>query len=280
MMDAIFNFRRAGLLIQRHFADKIKSELMYWGIMTVVFMLIRNNVTAIGILIIVTGAFYASRFFRETHSATNRIHYFMLPATQLEKFVVSLLFIFVYFLGMMIIAYTIGNIVGTWANNLLAGIDSLPDFLNLHHKHIKWELFALVDSSAFLGMQAANEFFTTFTTFRSLDDGISILYFLIIGFVLSQSFFTLGGIYFKRNQLLKTSTSIVLTNVFLIILSIVLINYLIVKPFSDKSIDVLYMGSKSEALAFVFNAIVIIGRMLLVPILLLISYIRLTEKEV
>jgi hypothetical protein len=280
MMDAIFNFRRAGLLIQRHFADKIKSELMYWGIMTVVLMFIRNNFTAIGILILVTGAFYASRFFREAHSATNRIHYFMLPATQLEKFVVSLFFIFVYFFGMMLIAYTIGNIVGTWANNLLAGLDPLLDFLNLHHQHIKWELFTLVDPSIFLDMQATNGFFTSFITFRSLDDGVSVLYFLIIGFVLSQSFCTLGGIYFKRNQLLKTSASLFLTGVFLIILFIVLMNYLVVKPFSDKSINDLDIASKMETLLFVCNAIAIIGRMLLVPILLLISYIRLTEKEV
>ena len=191
MKTNIFSFRRMGLLFQRYFTERFRSELIYWCIMAIVFMFLRNSIPAISGLILVAGAFYAARFSREIHHPSNGIAYFMIPATQLEKMTVTIVVTLFYYFAMMIIVYVIGNLAGTFLNNMMANIDFLRDSLNInifHHSSLQWKLFEEVPK---------------------LPDVFGIDYiqwiaFLLFIFLVSQSFFLLGGIYFKKNQALKT----------------------------------------------------------------------------
>jgi hypothetical protein len=82
MKTNYFDFRRIGLLFQRYFTERLNTELIYWSIMVIAFMLVRNNIPLMIMLIMFAGIFYAARFFREIHSPAGSIAYFMIPATQ------------------------------------------------------------------------------------------------------------------------------------------------------------------------------------------------------
>ena len=67
MKSNLFHLKRVGLLFQRYMIERFRAELIYWGIMAIVFMLIRNHVSTMTSLILIAGIFYAARFFKEIH---------------------------------------------------------------------------------------------------------------------------------------------------------------------------------------------------------------------
>ncbi|MDR3268645.1 MAG: hypothetical protein LBT83_06220 [Tannerella sp.] len=262
-MNTLFDFNRAGLLIRRYFTERFHTELIYWGIFTIVLMLFRNNLPTIGALLFVAGAFFASRFSREIHSPTNRMNYFMIPATQLEKITVSIVITIVYYFGMFLITYVIGNLIGTGLTNLLAKVDFLSSTLNLFHPtELKWQLFEFFEQqvASFNGIQ------------HSMNALFIRLFFRV--FLVTQSIFMLGGIYFKRNQTLKTVFALTVVGfAFLILLILELKLFVWDNNFSANKEDLLYLWETFKIITNVFLYS-------LVPFLWITSYFRLTEKEV
>lgn len=103
-------------------------------------MLIRNEISLLTGFAIITCAVRIGLFFKEIHSQTNRINYFMIPATQIEKFIVSLFYTVGYFWVMMFTVYVMGNILGTWINNLLANVELMSEFFHIHPHGIQWTI--------------------------------------------------------------------------------------------------------------------------------------------
>jgi len=176
--------------------------------MAIVFMLIRNVTPFLVGLIFIAGIFYTARFFREIHSPRNGIAYFMIPATQIEKLVVGIVMTSIYYLFMMIIVYTAGNLLGTFLNNTLASLDflKLDGFSFFKHIPLQWKLF---EESIFYPSWLSGEGRTSYM-------GLICRLFLII-----QSTFLLGSIYFKNNQAFKTILSVVVIHIALIILLLI-----------------------------------------------------------
>ena len=258
MKTNIFNFRRMGLLFQRYFIERFRSELIYWGIMVIVFVFLRNNIQPMSGLIMIAGAFFAARFSREIHHTTNGGAYFMIPATQLEKLTVAIVMTTLYYLAMMIMAYVIGNVTGTLLNNALASLDFLP----VHHSTLQWDFFEKVNPN-FLVLNN-----------NAVDFNYSAPFF--VGFLFFQSLFLFGGIYFRKNQTFKTFAAFIL---FILILAIFIgieLKYII----GDFSATFSIAKNDLELWARMVEYTVKIIFYLLPPFFWVVSYFRLTEKQI
>jgi hypothetical protein len=256
MKTSIFNFNRVGLLFQRYFAERFHTELIYWGIMIIVFMFIRNVTPIIFGLIFIAGAFYAARFFKEIHSRSNGIAYFMIPATQLEKLTVGIVITSFYYFAMMMIAYVIGNLLGTLFNNMLANMNFLVIF---SHSPLQWKLFNL------------DPFWNNFGKIEHLMD---FRIWLLVLLLYTQSLYLLGSIYFKSNQFLKTFLTTKLIGFLLFIFFI--IEILLIFGHTQSFDEVNFPYWWDQFFIYALQAFVC----LLIPFFWVVSYFRLTEKQV
>jgi hypothetical protein len=221
-------------------------------------MFIRNVAPLIVMSIFIAGAFYAGNFFKEIHSRSNGAAYFMIPATQLEKLIVGIVITTVYYFIMMIISYVIGNLAGTFLNNMLASVN-IFGWNIFHYIPLQWKLFS--DASGVVVMmnqQAAHNLM-----------GISATFFI------SQSLFLLGSIYFKSNQTFKTILSVIVIQILLIIPLIIAVRLI----FGDSGIN---PGTLQNPNDFGMIAVEILRpfKYLLPPFFWVVSYFRLTEKQV
>jgi hypothetical protein len=249
--------RRVGLLFQRYFVERFRSELIYWGIMAIVFMFLRNNIPGMFGFILVAGVFYAARFFKEIHHSGNGIAYFMIPATQLEKLAVAIVITTLYYFAMMTIVYVIGNLAGTFLNNMLASMDYLPNKL-LHHSSLQWKLFEETGVYGFAEKFDIKNMLYIVSIFRS--------------FLFFQPLFLFGGIYFRKNQAFKTFAAIILSYVLLAI--IIQIEAKLIFG------DALPTGESVKHWFWTFVNTVKIFHILLPFYFWVVSYFRLTEKQV
>ena len=263
MKTNIFNFNRIGLLFQRYFIGRFRTELIYWSIMAIAFMFIRNNLEATFAMVGIAGLFYAARFFKEIHSPRDGIAYFMIPATQVEKLTVAILTTTLYYFAMMAIAYVVGNLAGTYLNNMLANIDYFHGTFGLRHSSLQWKLF-----------ESAGEDLPSVFGIKN----ISWIVFLFTNLLISQALFLLGGIYFKKNQAFKTFLVTVL-----FCLLIVIVVRIDIKLILNDWKDINTNTAPIEGI-MLWRKIVIntgeISYFLLPPFFWVVSYFRLTEKEV
>ena len=244
------------LLLQRFFVENRQKEFYYWCIFIIVFMFCRNNAELIGAIIIIAGINFCGRFFREIHSPTTGLNYFMIPATQVEKMVTAFFLTLVYYFGMMIIVYTIGNLAGTFLNNLFANFSLSPFGSDLFsHKPLKWILFGNTENVSGL---------------KGNFDEKSLIWTYFKAYLFIQAIFTLGSLYFKRSAIFKTLLTIFIVGfVSSIIMGLVMKGFLDNSMLPNTSIDINFDGGIS---GFIFY--------LLIPYLWVLSYFKLTEKEV
>ena len=254
-MNTTFNFNRLGLLIKRYFIENKNKELIYWGILTLVFCL-NHQAGSAKMIIYIMGFIFAAKQYKIFTYTPSGMHYLLIPATHLEKLVASILLSTVYFFGMAMITYSIGNIVGT---NLLNVI-----FSQSHP--VSWDMFSFSNASSI----GDNMHFMQVSPFIEM----------IIGFLAIQSIFLLGSIYFKGNAVAKTMLSI-----FAIFLVLGIIELLMLKVlFGGMSIggdmrSLNFSSDNSTALTVFGNIFKTIGY-LLIPFLWVVTYFRLKEKQV
>ena len=184
------------------------------------------------------------------------MHYLLIPATHLEKLVSTVLLTTVYYFTMIMITYSIGNIVGTSLFNLLIG-GSEP---------ITWEFFNSANAHSFGN------------SFDNLQGNAFIE--MIITFLTIQSLFLLGSIYFKRNAISRTMLS-----VFTFFIVIGIIETFFFKGFFGEMSMMKDMNSfkfiaeGSTTLTIIGNGFKIFSY-LLIPFFWTVTYFRLTEKQV
>jgi hypothetical protein len=263
-MNTIFDFKRAGLLVQRHFIERFHGELMFWGVSIICMMFLRNSNAGIWGFAIITCIFRTGQFFREIHSPSNRINYFMIPATQVEKFTVSLFYTIVCFWTIMFAIYVAGNILGTYVNNLLANIGLFSNIFGFGHQDLNWSIFASTKHEIDVNL---------WNIHTVLESSIAIL--------ILQSIFILGGIYFKKNQTLKTFLALVIIGFVIGLIAAVEANSFLldsVKTVAMRSELKLELAGNSIMKSVEITSSIFFY--LLVPYLWFTSYIRLTEKEV
>ena len=268
MKTNVFDFSRIGLLFQRYFIERSRSELIYWGIMALVFMFLRNNLSSMIGLIIIAGIFYAARFFKETHHSGNGVAYFMIPATQLEKLSVAIVMTTLYFYVMMIVSYVIGNLAGTLLSNMLASINFFPREV-FHQTSLQWVLF----EHGGLFPRAMFEIIKIdVTNTRHVSWFFSV-------FLLVQSLFLLGSIYFKTKHAFKTFSVTVLILILLNILFFIEAK-LILGNFLNSAEMAMASQKEWEMWLDVFAVPAKIFYYLLPVFFWVVSYFRLTEKQI
>jgi len=264
MKTDIFNFNRLGLLFKRLFAERSRYELILWITMIIVFMFLRNNLVGMTMAILISGVVYASNFYKDIHSQGNGAAYFMIPASQLEKTIMGVIMTSFYYFAGILIAYIIGNLLGTFLNNLLAGINILPGFFPFHHSSLQWQFFTGNSADQLVNITVNGE--SKFS--NNLYNNHILNTFNV--FLIGQSIYMLGSIYFKRNHFLATFLAVFVT---LLLLSFLLVMEL--KLFWDTT-SFQYRDVMSETGRYILKSLY----WLLPPFFWVVSYFRLTEKQI
>lgn len=240
-MNTKFSINRLGLLLQRFFIENAQRELTFWAISTVVFMFLHET-SMEALYIFIAGFIFAARSFRAFTYTPTGMHYLLLPATHLEKLLTAIILSTFYFLAAILVTYAIGNPIGTYLGNLILGYDNT----------VYYGLFNL-------------------GTAETLN--------MLVGFITVQAIFILGSIYFKRNAVGKTILVLIALMFVAVLIEVLLLKIL----FGTTNLEfhnVNFGINDSETL---FPGIKYFGEVLkysVAPFLWIVSYFRLTEKQV
>ncbi|MDB5240370.1 MAG: hypothetical protein JWP57_995 [Spirosoma sp.] len=262
-MSRPFNLRRFGLVLQLHLSEHIRSYLLGVGVLFGVWIIMLAPSTARtthfsenvyrfhGILFSFlfggSGAWFASEIFRVVSSPIRGIPHLMLPASQLEKYLVGLLMLFLFVLVFISVFYTVEGICFSIINAQVPAAEPRYALLNLMGPAIPFDL-------------------------RYLS-------------WLTPSFFLLGSIYFAKSAFIKTSAIGFLLYFFIIFLNELLILQLFPQrvhygntPFSEVFFQ--QNGRRYDLeLTGLPKLIITTVLLLLPPSLWLIAYVRYKEKQ-
>ena len=253
-MNTTLNIKRLGLLFQRFFVENKQREITFWGIAIFVFMLVRDN-SAVEMFLMISGLIFAANMFKIFAYTPGGMHYLLIPATHTEKLVTSILLSIVYYFSMFLLTYTIGTWLGITLGNLLFGLDTPLTFSFFEMDKISRDWQGQVVHQ--LGLLKT-----------------------IISFTITQSIFLLGSIFFKRNPIGKTFLSMMAVILVLVIVQLILtkINFGSWNMNFEMS-ETMYLPTgikRFQNYEWILKSLTY----LFIPFLWLVSYIRLTEKEV
>lgn len=255
-MNTTFSIDRLGLLLKRFFTENKQRELTFWGITTVVFLVMHlagphEKSIAVQIFLFISGFIFAARMFKVFNYTPGGMHYLLIPATHLEKLITAILLTTVYFFAMILLTYVIGTTLGTTLGNLFWGSNN-----PLH--------FELLQSAGNYSVYQQSDM-TLLNTF--------------IAFAGIQSVFMLGSIYFKGNAIGKTMLVIIAVSILFGLIELLLLKV----TFGTYNIGSQTYNINITSTEDLFPGIEIIGQILkyaLIPFFWIVSYFRLTEKQV
>jgi len=251
-MNTTFSFNRLGLLIKRYFIENKQRELSFWGIVIVVFMLMHES-TAVEMFLYVTGFIFAARMFKIFSFTPGGMHYLLIPATHVEKLMTAILLSTVYYFIMILITYTVGSFLGTTLSN---AIFSLNNTVNLD----------------FFQMDAISKVWGHTEVHHKGFWGI------LCTFTLIQSVFLTGSLYFKRNAIGRTIMTFIILSIFLGIIELIIFKLTFGSfEMNGQSFNLSISGNN---LFPGFESATQYLKYLLIPFFWLVSYFRLTEKQV
>lgn len=252
-MNTTFSLNRLGLLLKRYFTENMQHEFSFWGIAIVVFM-IMHQPASVQIFFYISGFIFAARTFKIFSYTPGGMHYLLIPATHLEKLVSAILLSTFYFLFMLIVTYIIGTTLGTALGNSIFNTQN----------EISFGLFNMDSVSKSWGSNVLNH--------------IGFIEF-ILGFAIIQSIFLLGSVYFKRNAIGKTFLTIISLGIIMGLIELIIFKVSFgAFHFTGQSYHLnLTMG---DDLFPEFEVAVKTIKYLLIPFFWVVSYFRLTEKQV
>ena len=252
-MNTTLNINRLALLFKRFFVENKQRELIFWGITIAVFT-IMHQVGSVEMFTYIAGFIFAARMFNIFSYTPTGMHYLLIPATHTEKLIVNIVLSTFYFFTMILITYVIGSVLGNLLGNMIFD----------WNKPLNFELFNDSISNAWS------------------SDKHNGVFHLFMSFALSQSIFLLGSIYFKRSAVAKTFLSIILVAIVLGI-----IQYFIYR-ITFGSMHMNHVSINFNLLNPIFvNEILpdykiagTIFKYALIPFFWLVTYFRLTEKQI
>lgn len=251
-MNTTLNINRLGLLFQRFFIENKQAELTFWGISTVIFM-VMQNVGSVEMFLYIAGFIFASRMFKVFNYTPGGMHYLLIPATHAEKLIVNIILSTIYYFIMIIITYIIGTIIGTFLGNMIFGWQN----------PINFQLFNDSISNSWNNQSYQH-------------NGILEIF---MTFALIQSIFMLGSIYFKGNAIGKTFLTFIALSLTLGLLEMILFRF----TFGSFHLDGHSFNLNLRTSEDLFPGFEIVGTIIkysLIPFFWLVSYFRLTEKQV
>ncbi|HEY0058388.1 MAG TPA: hypothetical protein VGB56_04585, partial [Flavisolibacter sp.] len=216
-MHPTFSFDRFTLLLKKHWAENKKRYILsffaFIGLLVIWFLFIMltdeqypmaeglQEVTFFFSLFAI-GSFYASQIFRDLGSRSRGINYLMVPASAMEKLLCSLTFgIVLFFLVFTAAFYLADGLMVLIANTLhpsynIAGAD---------------------------GTQAKASLINIFY-YSEPGPKNNINPYILLTFLVIQSLFILGSVYFEKYSFIKTAISMFV---------VMLIFFLLVYVFND-----------------------------------------------
>lgn len=254
-MESKFSLSRVNLLLKRYLIENITNEVLFWSSIILLFTILDNRVFVIAVMFI-SGFIYSQRLHKEFLRGPNGMHYMMIPATQAEKLVSIVFLNTVYHFIMTLLAYSIGNELVTLVYHYALKIP-VP---------VSWDLFIVSKTVLVDGY---------------IDVIYNNVFWQIFGlFAFSQAIFILGALYFKSNILAKTILSIFVVGGIFFFVQILLFKHIWdIKYISNALLPVIVMVNDATFPAIASKSFVVLCCALL-PYLWLVSYFKLTEKEV
>ncbi|MDR3652791.1 MAG: hypothetical protein P4L34_07460 [Paludibacter sp.] len=251
-MNTTLDINRLGLLLKRYFIENKQRELTFWGITIVVFMLMRQKVSA-EMFLYISGFIFAARAFKVFNYTPGGMHYLLIPATHTEKLIINILLSTFYFFVMILVTYVIGTTIGTYLGNLIFGTYNSVNYELLNGSiSIPWKDLTVHST------------------------GLIDIFFL---FALIQSIFMLGSVYFNRNAIGKTFLALNGIGFIIGIMEMFIIKFSFGSYHFDGNTVYLTIFSNENFFSGYLTAAKIF-KILLIPFLWVISYYRLTEKQV
>ena len=253
-MNTTFSFNRLVLLLKRYFIENKQRELTYWGILILIFSILHQGDT-VRTFIYVTGFIFAAKQYKFFTYTPSGMHYLLIPATHLEKLTANILLTTVYYFGMALLTYAIGNIIGTNILNLILGTSN----------PVSWDLFysSGMHSLAYPNQINANEFWS-----------------ILGSFTLIQAIFLFGSIYFKGNSVGKTFLSIIVTGAVLGLIQLILMRVIWDDTILNNNMVSFNIVLNDTSIPHNISLAAEIATLLLIPFFWLVSLFRLTEKQV
>jgi hypothetical protein len=250
-MNSGIQLKRIKLLIFRFFIENRNRELVFWTMAILLFSLSIQSGSSTT-MIYLTGLIFASRMFKCFHIKSEAMLYLLIPATQLEKIIAAIFLSTFYFFGMVIITFLFGKILNFSILNLI--------FDNTN------EIYILLTKGQSLGEQIVM--------------GVEDLLQIFSSFAIIQGIFMLGALYFKQNTIAKTMLTIVLILIALSIIQGILFTNIVGHNFLSMNFNtIIYYLNNNDTLV---NSEILskISGYLFIAFLWIVSYFRLTEKEV
>lgn len=252
-METSLNINRITLLLKRYFIENKQRELTFWGITTLIFM-VMHQAGSVDMFLYISGFIFASKTFKSFSYTPSGMHYLLIPATHFEKLTVNILLSIVYYFLMILITYTIGNFIGTNLGNLIFQTNN----------PINFELFNIG---------------TNVNDWNNIDISRISLLTVFLTFTIIQSIFILGSVYFKRNATSRTFLSLAAVSIVLVLIELLFVKLTFGTYHFDNQMVQLNITNGRD----LFHGFEITGKILqyiTVPFLWVVSYFRLTEKEV
>lgn len=281
-MNQVFDFKRWTLLVAKHWSENKRKYLLgtvamagflfFWfGFVVVIdwgrpipsFIQIQTYYVGLAI----TGLFFASSTFAELSSGPRAMNFLTFPASHLEKLLCSLLYsLVIFFVVYTAVFYLVDFSMVKLANSAAAA---------------RWQGGANVPSS---------EVVNIFSEFNKGSDPDEPNLFLlsILMYVIVQSAYILGSVYFSKYSFIKTTIS-------LLVIAFALILFLakVMDPMMPNggyyqgltSYQVVENGNFQNAKIvqlpeWIGNLLFSLVKFALAPLLWVVTYFRLKEKEV
>jgi hypothetical protein len=190
-MNQFFSLKRFTLLVLKHWADNRKryvlSVLAFTGLLIVwfVFMLLAEKDSLIFndpqyityfFPLFIVGTFFASSYFSDLGSKAKGANFLLIPASAFEKLLCSLLFVMIlFFIVLTSVFYLIDMLAVSFYNNFLltSGTSTKAEMINVFD-----------------------------VNFLKVNPDTSINF--LIFFLIIQSAFLLGSVYFEKYSFIKT----------------------------------------------------------------------------
>jgi len=254
-MNTTFKFNHLVLILKRYFIENKSRELTYWGMMILVFTFVHSSGST-KIILYIMGFIFASKQFKSFAFTPGGMHYLLIPATHLEKLISAIFLTTIYYFTMFTITYSIGNILGTTLFNLVF-TQSTP---------VVWDFLSATGSHSFgndINFSMGNSFLE-----------------MIINFLILQSVFMLGSIYFKHNAIGRTMLSIfaiyfVFGMIELFLFKVIFVDISVLRGMSSFNL----MAGNSILQTNLMNGLKVFSY-ILIPLFWTVTYFRLTEKQV
>ena len=269
-MNHSFSFNRWLLLVKQHWAENRKryslAILALTGLLAMWFLLLflvdpmspmsteiqRNTFF---FLLFVIGCFYASQFFKDFTDKSSAIHYLMIPASSLEKFLCGFLYtVIIFFCVFTAVFYLVDSIMVGLANA----------FHPIYKSGAKAEI--------------VNVFY---------EEGIyEVFLYVFSGFFAIQSAFFLGSIYFNKYSFIKTVISLFIGFLLFYFLLYFLNETLLPNGTFDDDLGIyrIYKENEEDVVVQLPGFVNTLTRNLILfgfpPFFWIVTYFRLKEKQV